>query len=110
MSDRDSARDGQNANRSEGPGSAIDGFDLERLKLSQSFSESLGIKKCIVTIPVRKPNRQEFIRVHPSEDMRMMAAVIEVKEGGSEVFVVTPQIASELPGEISARLLVATIT
>ena len=40
-------------------------FDLSRLRLSQNFSEKVGVRKALLTVPVRKPGRQDFIRVHP---------------------------------------------
>ncbi len=88
----------------------VDPYDLSKLKLSQNFGERLGVKKSIVTIPVRKPSKQEFVRANAREDMRMMAAVVELKDGGSEIYVVTPQIAEELPGEVTTRFLVSAIT
>src|SRR4051794_2186653 len=76
---------------------ASDSFDLDKLKLQQNFGESLGVKKALLTIPVRKPGKQEFVRVHPSESMRMLAAVIELKDAGNETYLVTPEIAEQLP-------------
>ncbi len=40
-------------------------FDPASLRLSQNFHESLGVKKALITVPVRKPGKQDFIRVHP---------------------------------------------
>jgi hypothetical protein len=40
-------------------------FDPSVLRLSQNFSEATGVKKLVTTVPVRKPNKQDFIRVHP---------------------------------------------
>jgi hypothetical protein len=41
-----------------------DPFDLSKLRLDQSFVESAGVKKLLTTVPVRKPEKQTFIRVH----------------------------------------------
>ena len=38
--------------------SAGNGLDLEALRLSQDFSATLGVKKALLTVPVRKPDRQ----------------------------------------------------
>jgi hypothetical protein len=41
-------------------------FDnLSALRLDQSYADSSGVKKLLTTVPVRKPNRQDFVRVHP---------------------------------------------
>ena len=42
-------------------------FNIEKLVLSQNFEETGGAEKIIVRVPVRKPNRNEFFRVHPDE-------------------------------------------
>ena len=33
--------------------------ELEKLRLSQNFSDMVGVKKALLTIPVRKPSRQD---------------------------------------------------
>ena len=40
-------------------------FDPAALRLDQSFADTVGVKKHLMTVPVRKPNRQDFVRVHP---------------------------------------------
>jgi hypothetical protein len=45
-----------------------DPFDLANLRLSQSFVETAGVKKLLKTVPVHKPNPQDFVRVHPSPE------------------------------------------
>ena len=42
-----------------------DPFDLSKLRLTQDFVETGGVKKLLTTVPVRKPAPQDFIRVHP---------------------------------------------
>ena len=51
-----------------------------------------GAKKLLTTVPVRRPNKQDYIRVHPAEEYRMPVALIEFKED-SEIFMVTPSMA-----------------
>jgi hypothetical protein len=55
-------------------------FDPASLRLSQNFHESLGVKKALITVPVRKPAKQDFIRVHPDPDYRLETAVFNLKE------------------------------
>jgi hypothetical protein len=84
-------------------------FDPAMLRLDQSFAANLGVKKLLTTVPVRKPNRQDFVRVHPAPEYRLSpAAIIELKED-REVYLVTPDIASELPGEFGVASLYTTI-
>jgi hypothetical protein len=82
--------------------------DLSKLRLDQSFMDT-GVKKLLTTVPVRKPNRQDFVRVHPGPDYRLNpAAIIELKED-REVYLVTPEIAVDVPGEFVVATLYATI-
>jgi hypothetical protein len=84
----------------------INSFDnLSSLRLDQSFAEKVGVKKLLTTVPVRKPNKQDFVRVHPDPAFRLTpAAIIELKED-REVYLLTPDIAKQLPGEFSAVTL-----
>jgi hypothetical protein len=83
-------------------------FDPVALRLDQSYADTVGVKKLLTTVPVRKPNRQDFVRVHPDPAFRLTpAAIIEVKED-REVFLVTPNMAQALPGEFSTVTLFTT--
>jgi hypothetical protein len=87
----------------------LDPFDPAVLRLDQSYADTVGVKKLLTTVPVRKPNRQDFVRVHPDSEYRLTpAAIIEVKED-REVYLVTPNMAQGLPGEFSAVTLFTTI-
>jgi len=59
---------------------APDPFDVGRLRLSQDFAASVGVKKALLTVPVRKPAKEWFVQVHPDESFRLQTAVIELKE------------------------------
>jgi len=83
-------------------------MDPARLRLSQDFAANIGVKKALLTVPVRKPNRQEFVRVHPEESWRLETAVLELKED-RETYLVDPSLWSELPGEIVPKTLVTVI-
>jgi hypothetical protein len=47
---------------------SVDLFDLEALRLDQSFVQAAGAEKLLNTVPVRKPNKQDFNRVHPGAE------------------------------------------
>jgi hypothetical protein len=88
---------------------ANDSFpDLSKLRLSQEFLETAGAKKILTTVPVRKPNRQEFVRVHTSSEFREAFAVIELKDD-REHYLIMPDIAAALSTEIVTVMLYATI-
>jgi hypothetical protein len=84
-------------------------FDPTRLRLSQNFAESVGVKKALLTIPVRKPGRQDFIRVHPDESYRLETAVLELKEE-RETYLVASELWPELAGEIVPKVLFTSLS
>ncbi len=83
-------------------------FDPAKLRLSQDFDAMVGVKKALLTVPVRKPDRQWFVRVHPDESWRVPTAVLEDKTD-RETYLVDRSLFSELPGEIVAKILFTAI-
>ncbi len=79
--------------------SAPDPFNPESLRISQDFAAAAGVKQVLTTIPVRKPNRQDFVRVHPGENYQLTTVVIELKDD-RESYLVTPDLRDELIGEV----------
>jgi len=88
--------------------STPDPFDPTNLRLSQSFVETAGVKKLLTTIPVRKPSRQEFVRVHPSAEYRENFPIIELKDEREE-YIVTASLVPELIGEFVIKTLYLAI-
>ena len=61
------------------------------LRLDQSYSEAaVGVRKVLGTVPVRKPVKTDFFRVHPSYLLDCFC--VELKEE-REIFFVTPALA-----------------
>ena len=90
--------------------SAQGDFDLDALRLSQDFPQLAGVKKLLTTVPVRKPHRQEFVRVHPDPSWRLETAILEVQEErGKTVYLVDRALRAELAGEIVPMTLFAAI-
>jgi hypothetical protein len=85
-----------------------DPFDPSRLRLSQDFAATIGVKKALVTVPVRKPDRQSFVQVHPDPAYRLETVVLELKEE-RETYLVEPGLWSELPNEVVPKLIVTAI-
>jgi hypothetical protein len=83
-------------------------IDLEKLKLTQNFAANAGVKKALTMVPVRKPTRQEFVRVRPEEEYQFSTGVIELKEE-RETYLVDTDLWSVLPGEIVPKILLTTI-
>jgi hypothetical protein len=86
------------------PATPFSPFDPAALRLNQNFAESTGVKKLVTTIPVRKPNKQDFVRVHSDPAFRLETAVLEFKED-RETYLVAPHLWSELVGELTPKVL-----
>jgi hypothetical protein len=87
-----------------------DPFDPASLRLDPSYAETIGVRKLLVTVPVRKPSRQEFVRVHRDPSYRLMpAAIIELKEE-REIYLVAPPLAQALPNEFVPAILFTAIS
>ena len=78
--------------------------DLSKLRISQDFAAGIGVKKALLTVPVRKPDRQWFIRVHPAEDYRLETAILELRDE-REAYLVAPELWADLSGEVVPKVL-----
>lgn len=79
-------------------------FDPAQLRLSQDFATNLGVKKALLTVPVRKPDKQSFFRVRPDEGFVLQTAVLEMKDD-RETYLVDRSLWSELAAEITAKAI-----
>jgi hypothetical protein len=95
---------GDGANTDKAP----DPFDLDALRLSQSFTETAGVKKLLMTVLVDKPHNQDWVRVHPGQDYRADFFMIELKHE-RERYLVHPSVAPELIGEFRCVTLFTAI-
>jgi hypothetical protein len=77
--------------------------------LSQSFGDLTPVKKVITTISVRRPNPQDFVRVHSSPEYQADVATLTLKEH-REVYLVDPSLLPAMPGDIQPRRLVTAIS
>ena len=82
--------------------------DLSVLRLSQDFAASCGVKKTLLTVPVRKPAKEWFIRTNA--ELRLETYVLELKED-RETYLVAPALWSKLVTEstFGPRALFAAI-
>jgi hypothetical protein len=90
------------------PEPTLDPFAPENLRLNQSFTELVGVKKILTTVPVRKPGAQDFVRVRPGADYRENFPVIDLKDDREE-YIVTASLVPELLGEIVNKTLFLAI-
>lgn len=84
-------------------------LDLTVLCLPQNFGAVSGVKKVLTTVPVRKPSNQAFARVHPNDEWRLSALILQLKEDG-ECYFVHPSLYGELASEVRPKMLYTYVT
>lgn len=92
----------------ETPPNAFPGLDLQRLRLAKG-SEVAVTKRLVVTVPVRKPNRQEFVRVHPDPEWRLQTATLTTQDD-RKTYLVEPSLWEALAGDLVPTMIVTAIT
>jgi hypothetical protein len=80
------------------PTAGPDPFDLESLRLRQDYAAGRGVKKALLTVPARKPDKTWFFRVHSAEDYYFETRVLELKEE-RETYLVAAALWPELETE-----------
>jgi hypothetical protein len=88
---------------------APDPFDPKNLVMRQDFAAASGVKKLTTMVPVRKPNKSEFVMVRNDTAYHLQTAALVYKEDREELFLVDPSLWSELAGEIRPIALFTTI-
>lgn len=82
--------------------------DISNLRLPQNFEEQVGVKKALLTVPVRKPNNKTFVRVRPEPEWRLDTNIIELKEE-RESYLVARNLWPDLAAELVPVTLVAAV-
>ena len=83
----------------------VDPFAPENLQLSQSFTEMVGVKKLLTTIPVRKPGPQDFVRVIPAPSIETISRSLSWKDRREDRHY---RSRTELAGELAHQDLVSS--
>ena len=82
--------------------------DLKSLRLPANYGATLGVKKLLTNVPVGKPKKTQFFRVHISEDMTFPAMILENKET-RESYLVVPEVSEEISELVRPVVLHAAI-
>jgi hypothetical protein len=61
------------------PAVVNDDFSLEAMRLNQDFATEAGIESVLTTVPVTKPDKEWFVRVHPAPAYQTLSRVLELK-------------------------------
>jgi len=87
---------------------AIDVFDFEAIRIPPNFEREAGVRKQLTMVRVRKPRRQEWVRVHPDPAYHAKVATIVLKEDENskeEIYLVAPRVAEDMADEITLTTL-----
>lgn len=82
--------------------------DFESLRLNTNYAENYSVKKVLVVVPVKKPNKDKFFRVREGAEWEFATFVLEKKED-NEVYLVTREIADVLGSLVRAVVLYSAI-
>ena len=86
---------GTGASGASGP----DPFDVNRLRLQPDDDAALGVRELLVTVPYKKPSKEQFVRVHRDSAFRCTGGLIELKDDDSEAYWVDPSLWPHLAEE-----------
>lgn len=83
------------------------GFTLSELALTQDFDTAIGLETRVHTVPVKKPTKVTYVRVHQSPEYRMPLATL-VDELG-EMYAVHPKVLHAVADEAKPTMLYTAI-
>ena len=80
-------------------------FDnLDSLKIDQNYADQIGVKKQITTIPCKRPNKQDWVAVHPDQAYSLQTAFLELTQD-REHYIVIPELWPLWQSEIIPKML-----
>jgi hypothetical protein len=90
--------------------SDLDPFNPKNLRVDVSFEGTVGVKNVLTVVPVRKPHKQEFVRIHPNPSFQLSPAALIQLQNERETYLVTPSMTPELVGQFTLNALYLGIT
>ena len=89
------------------PKPARGGFSMSELALTQDFDTAIGLETRVHTVPVKKPSKLTYVRVHPSPEYRMAIAIL-IDEIG-EMYAVHPRVLASVADEAKPMMLYTAV-
>jgi hypothetical protein len=83
--------------------------DLRKYRISQNYADVLKTRKKAVIVPLRKPDDQTWVYIHPEDGWRDSVAVL-VDKANREIFVVEPELLPEITETFVSKLIVSYVT
>lgn len=86
-----------------------DPFDPASLRIGSDYASGLGVKKVLLTIPVRKPNKTEWFRVRPGDEWRLETTIFEAQGLDRTIYIVAPSLREEFGANLSAAVILTCV-
>jgi hypothetical protein len=93
----------------QGPVVKSNSFSLSDIRMDQDFDSRAAVTKVITRIPVERPSKKTFIRVHPEEDWSLEVWMLQLEEEG-EIYIVHPDTVQYAEGLVEPTILYTAIT
>jgi hypothetical protein len=77
--------------------------DLSKLVVRQDYARN-GVKKMLVNVPVRSPDKEWFVRTHPSEEYHRRFGCIKLKDDKDKIYLVLPDLHDALEDEATFKI------
>jgi len=78
-------------------------FNLEKLRLPQDFGMIAGVKSRLTNIPVTRPHKHEFIRVHP--ELHFETYILEDKQDRTSYLILNDEVRDFYLDELTPKVL-----
>ncbi|SDG76938.1 MULTISPECIES: hypothetical protein [unclassified Duganella] len=91
------------------PSRSINKLDINRLRLAPSFGAKFGVTEVLNRVQIRKPGKDEFFKVHESNEWTFLTSIIELKRE-KEIYAVPPECRNLLPELTKTVLLRCAVT
>ena len=80
--------------RKEEPPAASQPTDFSQFALSQNFGSQIKATKRLTTVPVRKPSKTQWFRIHP--EYKLDVLLLKYGDSGDDFYLVDPSLADQL--------------
>jgi hypothetical protein len=104
-----SGKSDESALAAEASASPLEVLDIENFRVSQDYAARMQLAKRPVSIPVGRPNPQQFLMFHPDPTWRITLNVLEVR-ANRRTYLVAPELEPELLGDIITKQFAAYTT
>lgn len=86
-----------------------DPFDPASLRIGADYASGLGVKKVLLTIPVRKPTKTEWFQVRPGHEWRLETTIFEAEGLDRTTYIVAPSLREEFGANLAAAVILTCV-